>query len=539
MKKCLKFGVFLLISTMLLLQISAISAQALTGLNTVTDAKGDTIATFYETSTGLISRIDLFWAAAITDYGNPATTGSIGWALAQLSSTPALIHLHAGTYPFSSTITINQSIQLEGDSTDSTTIQANGTNINSLINVTASNVSFTNIAINANGQGGNAITVYPGLSGFKCDCVAVENAAENGLNMTSNSATVITNSSFKGNGRNQFYMTQADSTTTDGVQISNSVFDDTGGGANRFVAVLFDNYFANAVVKNILISGNIIRYTGLGSSYETDGLVVSTAQSAITDVTITGNTIQLSSGQTDGNSIEIGGVVDLTLTGNVIDDAYIGIRVEGESNGVIVGNTINGSTLEGIGSSSNNMLISGNQIVNYNGVGIDINASKIQVVGNSMIPFPQTTNMGARGIRSDCSGSCNDISITDNVIDGGGNGYCLGIYFASGSFNDLEIKNNHVANMGGGLELTGTAYASSIVSGNSFIDVVAFRYWGIPATGVVLTDDLTPLAFANLPSPVPAAASRIYCSDCTTAPKCAGLGSGHFAVSNGSSWTCQ
>ena len=46
------------------------------------------------------------------------------------------------------------------------------------------------------------------------------------------------------------------------------------------------------------------------------------------------------------------------------------------------------------------------------------------------------------------------------------------------------------------------------------------------------------VAFGSLP-PVPAAGSLIYCTDCTTAAKCAGSGSGHLAVSNGTNWTCQ
>jgi len=48
----------------------------------------------------------------------------------------------------------------------------------------------------------------------------------------------------------------------------------------------------------------------------------------------------------------------------------------------------------------------------------------------------------------------------------------------------------------------------------------------------------SPIAFASLGS-VPVAGSFVYCSDCTTAATCAGSGSGHLAVSNGTNWTCQ
>jgi hypothetical protein len=44
--------------------------------------------------------------------------------------------------------------------------------------------------------------------------------------------------------------------------------------------------------------------------------------------------------------------------------------------------------------------------------------------------------------------------------------------------------------------------------------------------------------FASLGA-VPAAGIAKYCSDCTTAATCAGAGSGHAAISNGTNWTCQ
>jgi len=45
-------------------------------------------------------------------------------------------------------------------------------------------------------------------------------------------------------------------------------------------------------------------------------------------------------------------------------------------------------------------------------------------------------------------------------------------------------------------------------------------------------------AFAALGA-VPAAGIIKYCTDCTTAATCAGAGTGHMAVSNGTNWTCQ
>jgi hypothetical protein len=47
--------------------------------------------------------------------------------------------------------------------------------------------------------------------------------------------------------------------------------------------------------------------------------------------------------------------------------------------------------------------------------------------------------------------------------------------------------------------------------------------------------------FASLPTPLPPAGTMIYCTNCTVSALCStGVGgSGHWAVSNGTNWTCQ
>lgn len=49
---------------------------------------------------------------------------------------------------------------------------------------------------------------------------------------------------------------------------------------------------------------------------------------------------------------------------------------------------------------------------------------------------------------------------------------------------------------------------------------------------------ITICTFANLGA-VRSVGTMKYCLDCTTAPTCAGSGTGHMAVSNGTNWTCQ
>lgn len=74
------------------------------------------------------------------------------------------------------------------------------------------------------------------------------------------------------------------------------------------------------------------------------------------------------------------------------------------------------------------------------------------------------------------------------------------------------------------------------LAGNFFagtIDNVSFK---LVPTQPVQQSNAAP--FASLGT-VPIAGVYKYCTDCTTAATCAGGGSGHMAVSNGTNWTCQ
>lgn len=81
----------------------------------------------YYDSAGNVTRIDLFPDAAITDYGNAATEGSIAWAAATLTA-KGVIHLNPGNYVLTTGVVLGAGQVLQGEGVDSTKISANGAN---------------------------------------------------------------------------------------------------------------------------------------------------------------------------------------------------------------------------------------------------------------------------------------------------------------------------------------------------------------------------------------------------------------------------
>lgn len=93
--------------------------------------------------------------------------------------------------------------------------------------------------------------------------------------------------------------------------------------------------------------------------------------------------------------------------------------------------------------------------------------------------------------------------------------------------NDSSLKTVQLfTGINGFLNVVAPAGGGMVVSGGDFQ----------VANGVVKYPTYT---FATKPNPVSPAGSVIFCSDCLPTSTCSGGGSGHLAVSNGSSWTCQ
>lgn len=157
--------------------------------------------------------------------------------------------------------------------------------------------------------------------------------------------------------------------------------------------------------------------------------------------------------------------------------------------------------------------------------------------------------MNGSGTLQNCYGV--DAEVVMSGAGGGGNiGVASGLYIAVkllgtasvsqgyGIFIDTPTKTSSrsfaantalkIANQDG---ISGTN--NSIQVGNGIVDLSA-------SDSVLLgaAPQANSVAFLSLPT-VPAAGTYIYCNNCTTAATCAGGGTGHMAVSNGTAWTCQ
>lgn len=113
------------------------------------------------------------------------------------------------------------------------------------------------------------------------------------------------------------------------------------------------------------------------------------------------------------------------------------------------------------------------------------------------------------------------------------------------STRDATVVNNVIGYNNGNsiarLDLTPNSGGSTFTiqsdnSGNASLTSNGSTF--LKSTGNGSAQLTTPVAFASLGA-VPAAGTMRYCTDCTTAATCAGAGSGHLAVSNGTNWTCQ
>lgn len=568
---------------------------------------GITRAIEYLTPAGAVSSIELLLDSAVTDYGDASTIGSYAWAIAHFTSA-GRIHLGSGVFPCATPVIIGEPIMTDGESQQATNLQAlSAISVNTFIEVTSSNVGFRNITIDANQMGGSAVDVSTGLSGFTMDHTTIKNGNSYGLSMISDSDTKITNSDFTGSGTCQFYMTTDKIHNVDGLQITNSLFDDTEGanttGGGTHYVCLYGLLNINSVTtQNIIIKGNVIRYHGDGSSLESDGLVLTNngQGSQILNAIVSENAITLISGATNGSGIEIRGVSNGVISGNVINNAQTGIDLSYTSNGVCSGNTINGylgigilenfyagpgvnwnvtdNTMTGAGTGVTVGIdalgtgrISGNTIVmnstNTGSFGILTGGYPLDVHGNTIYDNAASTGIqvqtvsGARVTNNHLYLGTNAIGITvnagtancfDNVVSDNwigaiyGQTPTYGINFTHSSSYLQEHftgENNHISNCLVAFELDPNI-TTSVFQGNTCdlpnMTTFAYRFNALPTTGVIVIDDLTPITFTNLPSPVPAAGSRFLCIDCTAgSTPCSGSGTGHIAWSNGTALECD
>jgi len=137
---------------------------------------GVTRAIKFLDSAGKVGRVVLFYDSAVTNYGNPATVGSIAWAIALLDATRGgKIELGAGIFPVVTRIVVStQNVTISGLGPSSTMLhQTNGANLSSIINYHStggSNIYFFQLR-NLEIDGNSANNPTAG------DCVLVDNTS--------------------------------------------------------------------------------------------------------------------------------------------------------------------------------------------------------------------------------------------------------------------------------------------------------------------------------------------------------------------------
>jgi parallel beta-helix repeat protein len=194
-------------------------------------------------------------------------------------------------------------------------------------------------------------------------------------------------------------------------------FEDVGDDAVAFLgAVNSDPHSSKAVISNnIMKNGRVTNSNG----------VVSPGVFA----------------KLDGGGFGAENVVNASITGNVVEDAYISFYLANASKVVIDGNVINNSYFSGIYMSGGNKktVISNNQIENANSSAnashagiLSTGAEDISIHGNQIIG---AANGGKQGIV--CQGSFSRVSINNNQVkDSSG----FSIYAETGT--DVVINNN-------------------------------------------------------------------------------------------------
>lgn len=172
----------------------------------------------------------------------------------------------------------------------------------------------------------------------------------------------------------------------------------------------------------------------------------------------------------------------------------------------------------------------GSQPIN-SGAGITFNPSTGKYRANICVDGNGTITQNVGGSTSP-GGANTNVQFNNSNAFGGNAGFVYNgsavspVVTISGSSNSGQII------LGAG---NGSAGAS-VMFGSSGPSFTADSSNNIKASGGWT---FTTVAFASLGSVPAAGVGTKYCTDCTTAATCAGAGSGHLAISNGTNWTCQ
>jgi len=312
---------------------------------------------------------------------------------------------------------------------------------------------------------------------------------------------------FDGNGANQ---TRADTvniidatTQVKRITIKNCTFKNAGSRAVLFNAGLahediivagnrFIDYYANGVVFWGVIRGVISDNVFDNSAITPDGNGGAIGVGNIsTDITVSGNSIDIGDSQVATFGIETGqvGTTRISITGNTIncrDYAFNdGISIASTTDSVVSGNSITKAqyigAIEVAGSSS--ISVTGNSILDIDTHGIAINAANhtISVTGNVIDSY---TNAGISVQKSTGStATIYGISIIGNTLTNGTGlsaASAHAIWVNGGPANGLVVSNNIIYNNPSayGIHIVAAAGDSAtgfIVSGNIIYNVL--NYW--------------------------------------------------------------
>jgi parallel beta-helix repeat protein len=416
-------------------------------------------------------------------YGLSNATVNIGTdntaALTSAFATAAnsVLFFPPGIY-LSQPLTIGNPVQIMGASENATILRADSGGQNQFLTVTASNVGFSNLTVDAYGMGfnynygasgstGNGIQFANGLSNFQIFDTSVENAGGNGILLIADSNVSVQNSVFVGNGVDQLLYQNTSGASASNLQILGSRFDARATPCVSSFVALYAVDIVSGSLNDVLIQGNTVLYPSC-VGHETDGIVLDgTAATSITGVEIASNYIAAmqASAENDGNGVELQYVGPMRFDGNTVLDADV-LSQYGAGPVALSGNYIGcvndcafvngGMFLYVNGDSSTGDVV---EEGTFRGGGIVITGANVAVSGDTI----STAVSGGTGVITGVG-----TTLSNNQIVSGGNGV-----LAAGA-NDTLTGNSIVA---GGSNSGVVLYAAgTTITGNT---ISAPGQWGI------------------------------------------------------------
>ncbi len=400
----------------------------------------------------------------LTVDGHKYTT--IQAALNDVPAGGAEVFLPCGTYVPTATITISNPVKLVGASQGCVTIQPAANPTFDVINVTANNVSLSNLTVDGNAS---ASSNYSGIvltdgtnpvSGITLDHVTVQNTGNYCFGWSTTgavSSVIVTNSTFTGCAQREFYgIWTSGSSAGSNFTFSNNIFGSNTAPANNtspagYWAAFILGVNSAAAATNVIANNNIVLYPVFANSAESDGFILSTGGTvgaSISQVSVSNNVVSGPAATTpnNGHGLELWGVSQATVAANYFGPAYNPVLLQLGATGILC-----------------NANISGNTFYNPNGPNITVNitngcpavvqgnyfdtltnaivvaASQVSVSNNS---FKQHSNSDV-SIHLKCqeTAGCLSDSVSGNVIHSVANGSCMltdGAY----AFKNISITGN-------------------------------------------------------------------------------------------------